>query len=243
MSYIKEVSKEQRVIDFWLLTTKLKNVIRTGWLKWNVSKDRLESVAEHVYGTQMLAIAIYSEFNEEYKDLDIMKVLYMIAIHEVGECIIGDQTQFDIPKKLKKEIELDAIKAVFSSLSIGDYLTELYLEFEGIDINGNEVSEESKERDYAKNCDHLECDLQSKVYDQDGLIDVFHQEGNNAASHKLVKELLEKHNNSFSKMWLEYGQIVYNYDESFMSISKHAMNHRIQIPEFELKQGHFVRKK
>ena len=38
------------------------DVIRTGWIDWNVKRNRLESVAEHIYSTQMLAIAMKSEY-------------------------------------------------------------------------------------------------------------------------------------------------------------------------------------
>ena len=62
------MSKEKNVIEYYVLCNKLKNVIRKGWRDWNVSKERLESVAEHVYGVQMLAIAMYSEYNY---DIDI----------------------------------------------------------------------------------------------------------------------------------------------------------------------------
>ena len=65
------MSKEKNVIEYYVLCNKLKNVIRKGWRDWNVSKERLESVAEHVYGVQMLAIAMYSEYNY---DIDIKKV-------------------------------------------------------------------------------------------------------------------------------------------------------------------------
>ena len=46
---------------------------RTGWKTWNVKRDRLESVAEHVYGVQMLAIAMKSEYSY---DIDINKDNY-----------------------------------------------------------------------------------------------------------------------------------------------------------------------
>ena len=62
------MSKEQNVINYYVLCNKLKNVIRIGWKDWNVQRDRIESVAEHIYGVQMLAIAMHSEF--EY-DIDI----------------------------------------------------------------------------------------------------------------------------------------------------------------------------
>ena len=41
---------------------KLIKKIRTGWKDWNVKRERIESVAEHVYGVQMLAIAMKHEF-------------------------------------------------------------------------------------------------------------------------------------------------------------------------------------
>ena len=92
------MSKEQNVINYYVICNKLKNVIRTGWKDWNVNRERLESVAEHIYGVQMLALAMKSEY--QY-DIDIMKVILMLAIHELGETIIGDLTQFQISKTEK----------------------------------------------------------------------------------------------------------------------------------------------
>ena len=74
------MEKEKNVINYYVLCNKLKNVIRTGWKDWNVQKERLESVAEHIFGVQMLAIAMKSEYNY---DIDILKVIMMIAIHEL----------------------------------------------------------------------------------------------------------------------------------------------------------------
>jgi putative hydrolase of HD superfamily len=79
------MEKEKRVIDYYVLCNKLKDVIRTGWKDWSVQRERLESVAEHIFGVQMLAIAMKSEYNY---DVDILKVVLMIAIHELGEIII-----------------------------------------------------------------------------------------------------------------------------------------------------------
>ena len=83
--------REQNVIDFYLICYRLKDTIRSGWKDWKVKKERLESVAEHIYSTQMLAIAVNSEFKY---NLDMYKVIYLIAIHELGETIIGDVTPF-----------------------------------------------------------------------------------------------------------------------------------------------------
>lgn len=90
-------SQEKRLDDamrFYLLATQLKYKIRSGWdeTHWNVSKERLESIAEHVYGTCILALSIDSEFET---NLDINKVVKMLVIHELGEVVIGDITPFD----------------------------------------------------------------------------------------------------------------------------------------------------
>jgi 5'-deoxynucleotidase YfbR-like HD superfamily hydrolase len=43
------MDKEKKVINYYVLCNKLKNVIRTGWKDRNVQKERLESVAEHIF--------------------------------------------------------------------------------------------------------------------------------------------------------------------------------------------------
>ena len=60
----------------------------------------MERVAEHIFGVQMLSIAMKSEYRY---DVDIMKVIFMLAIHEIGETAIGDLTQFQISKEEKEK--------------------------------------------------------------------------------------------------------------------------------------------
>ena len=111
-----QMNKEERVLNYYVLCNKLKDVIRTGWKTWNVKRDRLESVAEHVYGVQMLAIAMKSEYSY---DIDIMKVILMLAVHELGETVIGDLTQFDISKEEKEIIEHEAVSKILSGILDG----------------------------------------------------------------------------------------------------------------------------
>lgn len=203
------MSKEENVINYYVLCNKLKNVIRTGWLNWNVKRQRIESVAEHVYGVMMLAIAMKSEY--QY-DIDIMKVLYMLAIHELGETIIGDLTQFQIDGATKEKIEHEAVHKILSSLLDGEKIEQLFIEFD---------KHETKEALFAYQCDKLECDIQSKLYDQEGCVDLNDQEGNETLNNELVKELLNK-GIPFSTMWLEFGQHKYPYDENFMSVSNYV---------------------
>ena len=163
----------------------------------------------------MLAIAMKSEY--QY-DIDIMKVIFMLAIHELGETIIGDLTQFQISKEEKIKIEHDAVKEILSNLLEKKQIEELFLEFD---------SHKTKEAIFAYQCDKLECDLQSKLYDEEGCVDLNHQEGNKTMDNKLVKQLLQE-GNSWSEMWLKFGQSIYPYDDNFIAVSKYALNNNIK---------------
>lgn len=209
------MTKEENVVNYYVICNKLKNIIRTGWKDWNVKKERLESVAEHIFGTQMLAIAMKSEY--QY-DVDIMKVIFMLAIHELGETIIGDLTQFQISKEEKIKIEHDAVKEILSNLLEKKQIEELFLEFD---------SHKTKEAIFAYQCDKLECDLQSKLYDEEGCVDLNHQESNKTMDNKLVKQLLQE-KNSWSEMWLKFGQSIYPYDDNFIAVSNYALNYNIK---------------
>lgn len=203
------MSKEENVFNYYLLCNKLKDVVRTGWKDWNVKRERVESIAEHIFGVQMLAIAMKSEY--QY-NIDIKKVIFMLAIHELGETVIGDLTQFQISKEEKEKIEHEAVHNILSGLIDGEKIEELFLEFD---------AHETPEALFAYQCDKLECDIQCKLYDQEGCVDLKHQENNATASDKLVKELLDT-GKSWSDMWMEFGQKRYPYDNNFMSVSEYV---------------------
>ena len=208
------MKKEENIIKFYVLCNKLKNTIRTGWVDWNVNCDRVESVADHIYGVQMLALAITSEY--QY-DIDIMKVIYMLAIHELGEIVIGDLTQFEISDEEKEKKEHEAVHNILSSLLDGEEIERLFLEFDAHETN------ESK---FAYQCDKLECDIQSKLYDQEGCVDLKDQSNNPVVNDDFVKELL-KSGESWSTMWIEFSQKKYPYDENFLSVSQYVKDNEI----------------
>ena len=208
------MSKEENVIKYYVMCNKLKNVIRTGWKNWNVERERVESVAEHIFGVQMLAIAMKSEY--EY-DIDIMKVVFMLAVHELGEIVIGDLTMFEISKEEKAKREKKAVHKILCGLLDGKEIENLFTEFD---------SHSTKEAMFAYQCDKLECDLQSKLYDEEGCVDLNKQEGNDLLENELVKKLLSEEK-SWSGMWLRFGQTVYPYDDNFKDVSKYALNNSI----------------
>lgn len=213
--------KEQNVVKYYVLCNRLKNVIRTGWKDWNVERDRIESVAEHIYGTQMLALAMKSEY--QY-DIDIMKVLFMLAIHEIGETVIGDLTQFQITREEKERIEHDAVNKILGSLIDGEEIEKIFYEFDYL---------VTKEARFAYQCDKLECDLQCKLYDEENCVDLNNQENNKTFKNELVQRLLK--DNSWSQMWLKFGQEKYRYDDNFKSVSDYALSNNISEVKTKIK--------
>ncbi len=208
------MTKEQMVINYYVLCNRLKNVIRTGWVDWHVNKERIESVAEHIYGVEMLAIAMYQTYKY---DIDFEKVMYMIAIHELGEVFVGDLTEFEISKEEKTKKEHKAVHNMLKDLLDGETVEKLFLEFD---------ERKTPEAYFAYQCDKLECDLQCKLYDEEHCVDLEHQEGNTSIKHPFYQEMLPK-KVPWSTMWLSFDQAHYKYDENFMSVSKYAMNNKI----------------
>lgn len=210
--------KEENVLKYYVLCNKLKHVIRTGWKDWHVEADRIESVAEHIYSVQQLAIAMHSEYNY---DIDLQKVILMLAIHELEETIIGDLTLFQVDAQDKLNAGHEAIKKGLSPLANKDYLNDLIIEFD---------AHETKESMFAFFCDKLECDLQAKMYSETAKIDLSDEAQYDNISYTnpdVIKQLAEGKN--FGKMWLEFSQGRYGYDENFMAVSKYAETHDISL--------------
>ena len=145
----------ENIIKFHKLACKLKMTVRTGWKYWNVKEDRLESVAEHVYGACMLAIGIFSTVNMK---LDMYKVITMIVLHDTEEILIGDITMFDSEKlATKKEEGRKAVLEIFKNFHNAEEFLSLIEEFE---LN------QTKEAIFAHQIDKLEADLQAEYYSE-----------------------------------------------------------------------------
>lgn len=212
---MSENKKVENVLKYYVFCNRLKNLIRKGWLDWKVDAERLESVAEHVYGVQMLAIAMKSEFSY---DIDIEKVLKMLAIHETEEIIIGDLTLFDIDREEKSKIGHVAVEKIFSSLIEKDEYKKLIFEFD---------ERETKEAKFAYFCDKLEADLQARIYDLEGKIQTSQIKKNDRYLKSVDVQKLIDSGLSWGQMWIKFGQDRYNYDENFLSVSKFAFEKNI----------------
>lgn len=209
------MGKIENVIRYYLLCNTLKDIVRTGWQIWNVKKERVESIAEHIYGAQMLAIAMHSEF--KYENLDLGKALMMLAVHELEEISIGDKCWFEITEGDKQTEGHKAIIQLLRDLAKGQEIIDLILEFD---------AGETQEAIFAYNCDKLECDLQAKIYDEDGRVDINNQEGNPAMKKQIVVDLLLSEG-SFSGYWLEFDKRRIDFDSNFEEVLVYAKTHKI----------------
>lgn len=132
---------------------KLKNLLRRGWILREIP-NRTESDAEHCYSMTMLALEIMSKNDLK---LDQLKVLKMIAYHELGEIDAGDSTIVDnVPKEVKYQKEYAGVKRIAEEYEMPEIL-ELWLEFE---------ENKTAEAQFVKKLDKFDCVLQSKIYSE-----------------------------------------------------------------------------
>jgi len=200
------------ICDFYAITQKLKNTVRIGLKKWEVDAERFETVAEHIYGTQMLAFAINSEFELE---LDMGKVIFMLAFHELAESLLGD-FPFETPREEKYEKELSAVEQILAPLGDGERVRKLWLEFE----NG-----ETKEAKFARLIDKLESNFQIKFYEENGCTDL--NKPRTGRYKQLCDEGIAKGYKTFAKMWIEHDKEHFGYDEIFRNIADFVADNKI----------------
>ncbi len=217
----EEKSEEERLNDamrFYILATQLKYKIRSGWDEkhWNIKKERLESVAEHIYGTAILALSIYSEFQFQVK-CDIDKVMKMLILHEIGEVIIDDITPFDnVTPEEKAKKEHEAMEYILGDLIKKDEYFSLLLEFD---------ERKTNEAIFAHYCDKLDADIQAKVYQDMGCQNPLEQQENNVVfNSQKVQQMVRDGAKSAFDIWYEYDKPLYDGNETFSKILDYVKN-------------------
>lgn len=200
------MSGNDNVIRFYLLANQLKYKIRNGWIAIGIKKERLESVAEHIYGCLILAVLLDYEHG---LNLDMYKVLKMLTLHETEEIIMRDYTIRDnVAPEERLAQGKKVVKEVTKGLVSAREIIALLDEF-------NE--RKTKEAIFCYCVDKIECDFQAKVYDLHGVMD-----------YERAKEDLEfygdrayeidKKSSCVSDLWLEYDRPKYNDDKVFMDL-------------------------
>lgn len=205
------MNKNDSILKFYLLATSLKNKIRQGSIYWNVTAPRRESIAEHVYDTCILAIAIHSEYN---MDIDITKVLEMLVIHELEEIIIGDITPFDkVTLQEKEEIGKKAVADIVSCLEKKDDYIELTNEFN---------ARKTKESMFAHLCDKLDFDLQMKLYTDQGYIKLDKNNTSPVFKSEFIQNLIKNGATSPNEIFYKYDLPKYKQSDEFKEILDYA---------------------
>lgn len=195
---MKETEKIENLLKFYLLATELKDKIRSGWKVWNINRERVESIAEHIYGTCILAIGIDSEFD---LNLDIYKVVMMLVLHEIEEVKIGDLTPFDnVTKEEKRKMGKEAVEEVLSTLTKKISYIDLIEEFE------ERITRESV---FAKMCDKLEADIQCKLYCEENSIDMNKNENAHLLTDSRVKKLIDNGAKTVADLYIENDRPIY----------------------------------
>jgi len=205
------MKKEDNIIRFYFLAASLKNKIRSGWKEINITSERLESVAEHIFGTLILAVTLDSEYE---LNVDIYKVLKMLILHELEEIIIPDYTiNSGVSKEQKLEEGRRAVHKVTEGLVDQVEIESLLEEFNA------HITPESK---FAFQIDKMECDLQSKKYDLEGYMNFENVKkdalkfGNEEICNNAVKP---------SDIWLEVDRQLYE-DELFITLLNALKNYK-----------------
>lgn len=196
-------NKAKRIIDFYLYVNKLKYKIRTGFVEICITKERLESVAEHIYGCLMLSIAVDSEYD---LNIDMYKVLKMLTIHELDEVLKPDFTlRSGITKEEKIKIGVESVNIVASTLSSRDELISLVNEF-------NEGK--TKEAKFCYLIDKMECDMQAKIYDLDGNF-LIEKAKEDLVYYGSSAKKIEKNAKTASDYWILYDKPKFKNDKIF----------------------------
>lgn len=133
----------KKQLDFLLEIDKVKNILRMTSI---ADGSRRENDAEHSWSLAMM-VFLFAEYMEE--EIDLLKVVKMVLIHDVIEIYAGDTFCFDAVAMVdKEERELASADKIFGLLDKDQELEfrSLWEEFEAC---------ETREAEYAAMLDRL----------------------------------------------------------------------------------------
>lgn len=121
---MKDIDK---IFDFAREIDKEKEIVRQTFL---ADGSRKENDAEHAWHMALMTILLSDYANEE---IDVLKTVTMLLIHDIVEIDAGDTYAYDEEgKKTQREREEKAAERIFGLLpkEKGEYLKNLWEEFE-----------------------------------------------------------------------------------------------------------------
>ena len=194
-----------QIVKTYELTQRLKTTLRRGWVLWHLENERIESIAEHVFGTCMLAVSIYAA---SPKDIDINKVITMLMLHETEEIIIGDLTPYD-DRSNKAEDGRNAVLEIFKDYPNSQSFVDIIEEFE------QNVTPEAR---FALQCDKLEANLYAFVHNKEYALDKVSSEIYN---HTSIKAWRDEGYNTVAEWFVKSDLAIYSDD--FLDIANYLL--------------------
>ena len=194
------------------MANKLKEKLRTGFVEIGINKKRIESVAEHIYGCLILAIAIDSEYK---LDLNMYKVLKMLTLHETEEILMGDLT-------LRNDITLEERKSK-GRLCVHEVTNGLLSQEEIVQLLDEFNDHKTKESIFCYHVDKIECNFQAKIYDLQGVFSYEKAKEDLPFYGNRADEIESKAKNA-SDFWIEYDKPKYEDDEVFKVLISEIQN-------------------
>ncbi|MCX7655537.1 MAG: HD domain-containing protein [Treponemataceae bacterium] len=181
-----EKSNAETVLRAFVRMMDLKGLYRQGWLKRGVPELRVESVADHSFGTALLVLLLAGHLGEtdEFADLDIHRCVEMALIHELGEVYVGDITPVDgVSREEKYYREREAFVRVVAGLPEAHRFLSLWEEFE---------AGASPEARFVRQLDRLEMGIQAVLLKAEGFahMDEFIESAHNSVTHRDLQAIL-----------------------------------------------------
>ncbi|NLB42302.1 MAG: HD domain-containing protein [Clostridiales bacterium] len=139
------MNRLKKQIDFITEIDKLKQILRQSVL---IDDRRRENDAEHSWHLAAMAMLLFEYIKEE--EVDLLRVMKMVLIHDIVEIDAGDTFAYDEKGyEDKREREMKAAERIFNILpqDQAEKMNELWLEFE---------EQETPEACYAASLDRLQ---------------------------------------------------------------------------------------
>ena len=201
----------EKIIEFYSIASNLKNIIRTGWAEVGIPTEKIETVAEHVYGCNLLAICISGEYK---LNLNMEKVFKMLTIKELTKAITQE---ISVISGNKAENSRNIILSITEKLTSKDELLEIYDEY---------TAQETTEAKFALYVSKFESDLQAKLYDINGDFKLENAIEDIKNYPEELKESILPTIENASDGWLQYNRTYYNDSEIFMKLSKDLQKYK-----------------
>jgi putative hydrolases of HD superfamily len=172
----------------YLRLMRLKRLYRQGWLKRGLPEGLCESVAEHSFGTALLALLLAGESGDGggLGRVDVARAALLALVHEMGESYAGDITPVDgVSREDKERLERDAIMRALEGHPDRGWLLSLWEEFE---------EGKSPEARFVRQLDRLEMGLQAALQEAEGYpgMGEFYESARRTVVEPRLRSLLEE---------------------------------------------------